>query len=180
MEELVELNRLTVINIVDNESDSLSSSCSCMKPTPNVTADDGKIDERPCTYSQEFMNVIREEKALDFRQVCHAAHGFSLLLIAEYDVIAENGNIIKKTSSHLLFDAGPDPEIWSSNVKKLKLDLQSVETIVLSHYHIDHSNGLRSAVPQICEARRQVAMFPPIVDLHSSRIVSRGMKVSHR
>lgn len=177
MEDLVELTRLTVIDIVDNETDSLSSSCSCMQPSPNITSAHGKVDERPCTYTQEFMKVIKEEKALDFRNVCHAAHGLSLLLIAEYDVI-ENDGRVTAASSHLLFDAGPDPELWKSNVDKLKIDLHPVETIVLSHYHVDHSNGLRSAVPEIYEARRKVDMAPPIVDLHSSKIVSRGMKVS--
>ena len=96
---------------------------------------------------------------------------------------------ITKTS-HLLFDAGPDPDIWSANAKKLGIDLASIETIVLSHYHVDHSNGLRAAVRQIYEARSTskatsnkmengIIVDPSIiVDLHSSKIVSRGMKVS--
>ena len=202
MKDLIEVKRLTVIDIIDNESDSLSSSCSCMKPTPNITSKDKKQDERPCIYTQEFMSVIKENKALDFNKVCHAAHGLSLLLIAEYDCVEEeseeqindeNGRVIVNTtktktkSSHLLFDAGPDPNIWSANVKKLGIDLGSIETIVLSHYHVDHSNGLRAAVRQIYEARSTTTnslekeeMADPsiIVDLHSSKIVSRGMKVS--
>ncbi len=175
--ELIEVKRLTVIDIVDNETDSLSSACSCMSPTPNIKKADGIVDDRICTYTQEFMSVIRQEKALDFQKVCLAAHGLSLLLIAEYDYVDEEGST-KTTSSHLLFDAGPDPEVWKSNVDKLKIDLKAIETIVLSHYHVDHSNGLRAAVPSIHQVRKQHGMDSPIVDLHTSSIVSRGMKVS--
>jgi hypothetical protein len=36
--ELIELKSLTVINLVDNESDGMSSSCACIQPIPNNSA----------------------------------------------------------------------------------------------------------------------------------------------
>ena len=176
MKDLQEIKRLTVIDIVDNESDALSSPCSCMKPIPNASSD--TPDDRSCTYTQELITVVREKKALDFNHICHAAHGLSLLLIAEYDEIGDDGNVETK-SSHLLFDGGPDLNVWRSNVEKLNIDLSKIETAVLSHYHVDHSNGLRAAVEDISKARiSKSGLDPLVVDLHKSQIVSRGLKVS--
>ena len=173
MEDLIEVKRLTVINIVDNETDALSSPCSCMAPIPNKSR--SSPDERPCKYTQEFAAVLSHHKALDFDYVCHAAHGLSLLIIAEYDdkqkIIDDNGDVqvqIQNKSSHLLFDGGPDKNIWRSNAEKLKVDLPSIETVVLSHYHIlvDHFNGLRAAVEDISHAREyKIATVISILNL---------------
>jgi 7,8-dihydropterin-6-yl-methyl-4-(beta-D-ribofuranosyl)aminobenzene 5'-phosphate synthase len=175
MKGLIEIKRLTVINIVDNETDALSSPCCCMKPTPNTPS--STPDDRPCTYTQELNTVIKDEGALDFNYQCHAAHGLSLLLIADYDEIDDNGEVQTK-SSQLLFDGGPDPAIWKSNAKKLKIDLPSIGRAVLSHFHVDHSNGLKGAVEDISEARTKIGLDPLIVDIHKSKIVRRGLKVS--
>ena len=175
MKDLIEVKRLTVIDIVDNETDALSAPCRCIQPIPNTRS--STLDERPCIYTQEFMTILSNEKALNFENVCHSAHGLSLLLIAEYDEVIGDDGEVRTRSSHLLFDGGPDPNIWRSNAKKLKIDLTSIGTVVLSHYHIDHSNGLRAAVEDIGHARNQHKLHPLIVDLHKSKIVSRGLKV---
>ena len=78
MSDVIEVKRLTVIDIVDNETDPLSSPCCCMKPIPNKsssTSSRSDPDKRPCTYTQELMTVVRNEKALDFNSMCYAAHG---------------------------------------------------------------------------------------------------------
>ena len=104
----------------------------------------------------------------------------SLLLIADYDEISSDGSVQTKSTS-LLFDGGPDENLWRQNVSKLKIDLSSIDCAVLSHYHTDHSNGLRAAVKDIQEARNNNRIegieCPLIVDLHDSKIVSRGIKV---
>jgi len=175
MKGLMEVKKLTVIDIIDNETDPLSSPCCCMKPTPSVSSKEP--DDRPCVFTQELMTVIKEQKALDFNIMCHAAHGLSLLLIAEYDVVNNDGNTETK-ESHLLFDGGPDPVLWINNASKLNVDLSCIDNVVLSHYHVDHSHGLRGAVKEICKARiKKACLEPMIVDLHKSSIISRGIKV---
>mmetsp|Transcript_22117 Transcript_22117/g.25594 ORF Transcript_22117/g.25594 Transcript_22117/m.25594 type:complete len:365 (+) Transcript_22117:99-1193(+) len=179
MQEIKEVKRLTIINIVDNETDFLSSPCQCCKPIPNLSSKKVK-DTRPCIYTQESATVLRQHKSLDFNKICTPAHGLSLLLIVEYDdddVQKEDGNSQTKTScSHLLFDAGLDPNVWRQNAEKLNVDLKMIDRIVLSHYHIDHSNGLRSAVKDISDARSNHALSGLTVDMHTSKIVSRGLK----
>ena len=59
---------------------------------------------------------------------------------------------------------------------KLCTDLSSIERIVLSHYHADHSAGLRSAVPLVAEARKAARLPPPVVDLHPSNPEVRGIQ----
>jgi hypothetical protein len=237
MKDLKEIKRLTIINIVDNETDPLSSPCVCCGGGNSSTSstsssknskginegggnsienkeDDNNNNIRTCAYTQEIMTVMshysrnignnegdtsvgedfekkskrRSKKGapIDFNSMCHAAHGLSLLLIAEYD---------DTKTSYLLFDGGPDPELWRRNVQKLKIDLSQINNIVLSHYHIDHSNGLRSAVHDICQAKEgdmnglgkgnyeeQVEeegtiISPLMIDLHPSTIKSRGIKI---
>jgi 7,8-dihydropterin-6-yl-methyl-4-(beta-D-ribofuranosyl)aminobenzene 5'-phosphate synthase len=41
--------------------------------------------------------------------------------------------------STVLFDTGPEEDVWERNVKRLNPDLSSIDTIVLSHWHRDHS-----------------------------------------
>lgn len=42
----------------------------------------------------------------------------------------------------VLFDVGPEEDIWERNVKRLRPDLASVEVVQLSHWHRDHSGEL--------------------------------------
>lgn len=48
----------------------------------------------------------------------------------------------------MLFDAGPEGDIWAKNVKRLGLekDVGNIESIHLSHWHRDHS-GLVPVYP---------------------------------
>ncbi|MFA8436252.1 MAG: MBL fold metallo-hydrolase [Marinifilaceae bacterium] len=57
---------------------------------------------------------------------CEAAHGFSLWIEADRKI---------------LFDAGPS-DLFLRNAKKLNIDLDEADAIVLSHGHWDHGNGL--------------------------------------
>lgn len=45
-------------------------------------------------------------------------------------------NGVKRT---VLFDTGPEEDVWERNVKRLKSDISQIELIVLSHWHRDHS-----------------------------------------
>jgi 7,8-dihydropterin-6-yl-methyl-4-(beta-D-ribofuranosyl)aminobenzene 5'-phosphate synthase len=169
-ESLIELKSLTIIDIVDNESDGMSSPCACMASIPNNSS---QKDDRVATYTQEIVSRLMDDKALDMGSLCTSAHGLSLLLIAEY--VTNDTEVVRK---YLLMDGGPDPKIWSENAKKCKIPLQEIRNVVLSHYHIDHSNGLRNAVKEISQYRTQAGKKEPvIVDLHKSQIETRGIKV---
>ncbi|MFW9991656.1 MAG: MBL fold metallo-hydrolase [Candidatus Odinarchaeota archaeon] len=67
----------------------------------------------------------------------------------------------------LLFDSGPSPKAFLNNVKELKIDLTSIDAIILSHGHWDHVGGLREAIkmskkriPLICHPQ---ALSPKIL-----------------
>ena len=101
-------------------------------------------------------------------KMCYGAHGLGLILIAERQA--------RKACLHVRLGAHPD--IWRLNAERLGLDLSQVERAILSHYHIDHSGGLRAAVPAISKARRDVGLKPLVVDLASPVITTRGIKLS--
>ena len=41
----------------------------------------------------------------------------------------------------LLFDTGPEEDVWERNVQRLKPDIASIGLIHLSHWHRDHSGN---------------------------------------
>ena len=50
--------------------------------------------------------------------------------------------LISGLKSVILFDTGTDPEIFESNFKKMNLDASTVDKLVLSHEHGDHTGGI--------------------------------------
>lgn len=58
---------------------------------------------------------------------CPSQHGLSFLI---------------NDTTKILFDVGPS-DIFVKNAKKLNINLDEVDTIVLSHGHWDHGNGLK-------------------------------------
>lgn len=50
---------------------------------------------------------------------------------------------IKTEEHNILFDVGPD-DTFIKNAEKLKVDLKSVDMVVLSHGHADHGGGLKA------------------------------------
>lgn len=51
---------------------------------------------------------------------------------------------IESENSALLYDAGGDASVLISNLTELDIDLSKLKTIVISHNHWDHRNGLKS------------------------------------
>eukprot|EP00878_Enallax_costatus_P012154 GHUV01012691.1.p1 GENE.GHUV01012691.1~~GHUV01012691.1.p1 ORF type:complete len:375 (+),score=87.03 GHUV01012691.1:204-1328(+) len=190
--DTVELDRLEVLVMVDNESDGLSLPCYAADPSAS-----GR--ERAAKYTSEISHLVSEvrsghKECADFRSICGAGHGLSLLLTAEVD---------GKTHT-LLFDGGPSPELFEHNARSLEVNAADIQAAVLSHWHIDHSAGLPKAAQMISEAKAAAAAAaepskhaaqdssktgpadtaestcgPPVVfDLHPKRPIRRGIQPS--
>ncbi len=121
------VDKLEIQVLVDNVTDSLSS------VPENVTHE---------------MAFLRSHgmKELSGECLCCGAHGLSLLLTAT------KGNV----KHSLLFDAGPEGEVFKRNANKLNANLGAVEAVVLSHGHWDHAGGFLTALDLIKNSGREV------------------------
>jgi len=125
MTNLQTVDRLEVLVVVDNVTDSLSTN--------------------PNNVQTEWAGLLQSGRmqVLSGKATCCAHHGLSLLITA---YVGSN----KRT---LLFDAGPHAETFLRNAKILGVDLAEVEAVVLSHGHWDHAGGLVSALEEISKVR---------------------------
>ncbi|GJE95875.1 MBL-fold metallohydrolase domain-containing protein [Phanerochaete sordida] len=103
---------------------------------------------------------------IDFENYCCGAHGFSAFI----ETKAEG-----ETESHYtLFDAGPESKSITRNVAALKVPIERVSRVVLSHWHSDHSGGILAFL-----RLRNAAAGPEhgrcVVDLHPDRPEARGI-----
>jgi len=114
------VDKLKIQVLVDNVTDSLSS------VPENVTHEMAYLRKNGMTE-------------LSGECLCCGAHGLSLLITASQG----------KAEHHLLFDAGPEGEVFARNVNKLNAPIGSVEAVVLSHGHWDHAGGFLTAVDLI-------------------------------
>ena len=114
------LDSLQIQVLVDNVTDSLS------------TVPEGVTHE---------MAYLRKHgmKELSGECLCCGAHGLSLLITATRG----------KENRTLLFDAGPEGEVFQRNVTKLNANMGAVEAVVLSHGHWDHGGGFLTALELI-------------------------------
>ncbi len=65
--------------------------------------------------------------------------------------------LIQGLEDTILFDTGEDGSILLSNMEKLEINLQSIETVVLSHIHMDHIGGLTA----LLEKNDKVSVYLP-------------------
>lgn len=65
--------------------------------------------------------------------------------------------LIQLKDKNILFDTGGDSPTLLNNMEKLGIDLKSIDTIVLSHIHGDHVNGL----PGMLEVNPDVTVYIP-------------------
>jgi 7,8-dihydropterin-6-yl-methyl-4-(beta-D-ribofuranosyl)aminobenzene 5'-phosphate synthase len=119
------VDRLEVLVLVDNVTDSLST-------TPKFV-----VPEWPGLIAAGRMTTLSGEV------ICRAHHGLSLLLTAHVDGERHT----------LLFDAGPEGATLVRNAAILGVDFGDVEAIVLSHGHWDHGGGLLAAVESVTTRR---------------------------
>ncbi|KAI9569745.1 beta-lactamase-like protein [Boletus coccyginus] len=100
---------------------------------------------------------------LDFENFCCGAHGFSALIETQVD--GQNKHLV-------LFDTGPDSKSIVRNVLAMQAPVDDVETVILSHWHSDHSGGMLSFL-----GMRSASARACIVDLHPDRPEARGIAV---
>jgi len=63
--------------------------------------------------------------------------------------------LIEINNQKILFDTGGDPEILKANFKNLKISLKDIDSIIISHQHWDHVNGL----PAVLRPRQKVFLL---------------------
>ena len=76
----------------------------------------------------------------------------------------------------VLFDTGPDSRSIIRNINALKIPVERIERVVLSHWHSDHSGGMLAFL------RHRQALAPAaqtstacVVDVHPDRPIARGI-----
>jgi 7,8-dihydropterin-6-yl-methyl-4-(beta-D-ribofuranosyl)aminobenzene 5'-phosphate synthase len=125
MLDVLTVDRLEVLVVVDNATDSLSSN------PKNVIA--------------EWTGLLTggRMRMVSGQSICCAHHGLSLLITAH-----------RGSEAHtLLFDAGPEGATFLRNAGILGIDFGDVSAVVLSHGHWDHGGGLVAAVKAVASAR---------------------------
>ncbi|KAM5345916.1 hypothetical protein ACJ41O_011777 [Fusarium nematophilum] len=146
---LAEVDSIEIQVLVNDEIDQISPS-----PNPHVK------------HTQSFagvpLDLISDPAArggakleMPMRNICCGAHGLSLMITAKKG----------ETSHTLLFDSGPEGDVFERNAKRLRLEMGKVEVIALSHWHRDHSGGMLSAIKLINDGKgdggRVAVVVPP-------------------
>ena len=151
------LDTLTLTVIVDDETDTLSSVDAGLPQVPEVVGLLGRV----APTRRAGLDCVTV-----FDHLCVACHGPSILV---------TGQIGERRRS-VLFDVGPYGDVWVDNVERLGIDISSIDTVFLSHWHWDHSGGLPVAIAAVTSARRRVGLDAPVVvDLHPDRPDRRGV-----
>lgn len=120
MPELTVADRVEVLVLVDNSTDNLSSV--------------------PGYVETEFPSFWRRgARLLAGDSLCCAAHGFSCAITVWRDGVSKT----------LLFDSGPDSAVFERNVDRLGFKIGTVDGMVLSHGHWDHSGAMLKALDMI-------------------------------
>lgn len=144
MTALIPVDRVEVQILVDNVTDGLST-------VPSFV-------ESEMAYHWRL-----GMKAMAGSCLCCAAHGLSCLVTAFRGA----------TRRTLLFDTGPDVDVFRRNVTLLKADLTTVDAIVLSHGHWDHAGAMPAALDMI---RGDGRGAPIPVHMHPGMFRSRAMR----
>ncbi len=144
------LDKLVIDVLVDNQSDSYST--------------------KPAHVSPEFNNVIAAGAVeISGTTLCCAQLGLSVMLTGTLE-----GKIHK-----ILFDAGPEGDIFLRNSRNLGVDLRDVEAIGISHGHWDHMGALLPALDEITQkgARKVPCHVNPGMFLERAAQLSNGTVV---
>ena len=142
--EIAAADRVEVLVLVDNVTDNLS--------------------QVPDYVENEWPRLWRKGLGrLSGNCLCCGAHGLSCA------ITAWRGD----TAHTLLFDTGPEESVFERNVERLGFDMGSIESIVLSHGHWDHSGAMLRAL-QMIQSRNGGRRIPTY--MHPGMYRSRAIK----
>jgi 7,8-dihydropterin-6-yl-methyl-4-(beta-D-ribofuranosyl)aminobenzene 5'-phosphate synthase len=141
---LATVDRVEVLILVDNATDNLSSA------PPYVETEMSRLWKRGL-------------KRMSGKCLCCAAHGLSCA------ITAWRGDV----SRTLLFDTGPEFDVFERNVERLAFDMGRVDGIVLSHGHWDHCGAMLRALEMI-QLRTGGRTVPTY--MHPGMYATRAMK----
>ncbi|KAA8645862.1 hypothetical protein EYZ11_006575 [Aspergillus tanneri] len=159
---LIEIDSLDAVIIVDNELDPLSS------PPPDTVEVSGLMGSLAMNSPHPLSDRGDASREIQMEDICCSAHGLSILVTATKDDVKHS----------ILFDAGPENDVWEKNARRLRPDLSAIELVQLSHWHRDHSGGLPRAVKMITDAKQAKGRSDELlVDLHPSRPDYRGFSI---
>jgi 7,8-dihydropterin-6-yl-methyl-4-(beta-D-ribofuranosyl)aminobenzene 5'-phosphate synthase len=157
--DLAVLDQLELVVVVDNETDTLSSVDPGLPQLPEIVSLLMRIP--PSRQHDGHIGVSV------FDHLCVACHGLSVLV---------TGRAGDETRT-MLFDVGPYGDVWLDNAGRLGIDLATIETVFLSHWHADHSGGFPTVVEAVAAARSAAGLPAPVVDLHPDRPDQRGIQL---
>jgi len=146
MLKLAQADRAEILILVDNVTDNLSSVPAYVET------------EMPRLWKRGL-------KLWSGRCMCCAAHGLACAV-----------TVWRGATAHtLLFDTGPDDNVFGRNVERLGFDMGGIESIVLSHGHWDHSGAMLLALEmiQLRNGGRPVPTY-----MHPGMYRSRAMKAA--
>lgn len=157
--DLPVLDQLELVVVVDNETDTLSSVDPGLPQLPEIVSLLGRTP--PCRVHDGHVGISV------FEHLCVACHGLSVLV---------TGRAGDETRT-MLFDVGPYGDTWLANAERLGVDLATIDTIFLSHWHADHSGGFPTVVAAVAAARAAAGLPAPVIDLHPDRPDQRGSRL---
>lgn len=145
MSALIPVDRLEMQVIVDNVTDGLSSTLAFVE---------GEMS---------YLWRSRRIKEMSGKGLASAAHGLSCILTAWRGTERRT----------VLFDAGPEDDVFERNVTRLGIDLAPVDACVLSHGHWDHAGAFPRAFEMM---RRLVAPRRIPLYMHPGMFRSRAQR----
>ncbi|MFY9650871.1 MBL fold metallo-hydrolase, partial [Trebonia sp.] len=126
---------IVITTLIDNVTDMLA-----VNQGPAIRPFIGDARRRPSAVFEDDWT----------REGLIAEHGFAALI-----TVTAGGS-----THRLLFDAGLSPDGLVSNMRALGVDLGSIEAIVLSHGHSDHTAGLDGFIRAVGRTSLPVMIHP--------------------
>lgn len=76
--------------------------------------------------------------------------------------------LVEQEEEALLFDTGGDGKILLQNLESMKVDLDKISTVVISHNHGDHLNGLKGVLENISKQPKIYVPDHELQDIQAS------------
>jgi 7,8-dihydropterin-6-yl-methyl-4-(beta-D-ribofuranosyl)aminobenzene 5'-phosphate synthase len=110
-------------------------------------------DQGPARRAAPWCGPVRPSAVMEGAQVFGALiaeHGFSVLV-----TVTKGGR-----EHRFLFDAGTSPDGVTENMRRLGIDPGSIEAIVCSHGHFDHTGGIDGLIRAVGRMNMPILIHP--------------------